>query len=526
MQQGIERLHQLRDFAQAVSASRSVDDLVDRGAAVALSLLDADSVSVSRLDAAHGRIQVLRNVGELADWEQGWPVDSTYLLEDHPQVRASTALGADTWTGSLDDPAAHPADTDLMRRMGKRHAAAFKVLVADQVWGEVYVARSRPEPFGREELTTGLTFVGLLSSGLSRLDLLADLSRLAYTDPLTGLANRRAADEWLEQRLSAPEPFPPVSVVLCDINGLKRINDTFGHTAGDELVRMVAGHLSAATGRLPNALAARIGGDEFVLMTDGSAQAQVESAVAWLAETVLPYGAGISVGAATTASRPAGAASITSSTRALMRLADAAQYRHKQTRRLSGTLPSTSSAVAVLYPRDQDDLAERVLDELERGTDGSVLWRIQVVSDVMAEALDVASWWVSRHADGVLVDVLGRLVRDDARGALAQVELVSGTEFDPADFPATARALDGGSYYASLTEGDVTERALLARMGYVSALTAGERGRDGTGWLLELYGDPQTSAGLFVARPLLRALVHVAVRGATAEAWPPGVAGA
>ncbi len=387
MTDGIDRLHRLRDFAQAVSSGGSVSDLVDRGAAVALELLGADSVSVSRLEASHGRLRVLRNLGALAEWEQERPTDSTSSVLDYPQVMAAcTGVGA--WSGSLDDPDTDPADADLLRRLGKRHAAAFGVLVADQVWGVVYVTRSGAEPFGREELATGLTFVGLLSSGLSRLDLLADLSRLAYTDPLTGLANRRAADEWLEQRLTAPEPFPPVSVVLCDINGLKRINDEFGHTAGDQLVRLVGGHLSAEAGELPNSLAARIGGDEFVLLTDGTPEEDVEAAVARLAATVLPHGAGIAVGAATTVSRPAGAESITTASRALMRLADAEQYRHKQTRRLSsGTLPSTAAAVAVLYPRGEDDIADRVLDELQHGTDRSVEWRLQVVGDLDVRGL-------------------------------------------------------------------------------------------------------------------------------------------
>lgn len=518
MADGSQRLHGLRDFAQAVSSSESLSDLVDRGAVAALALLDADSVSIGRLDRAHGQVRVLRNLGDLADWEQEWPDDVAYSVHDYPQVEA-TAIGlTDSWVGSVDDTTTAAADADLLQRMGKRHAAAFSVLVADQVWGEVYAAR-RERPFDPEELTTGLTFAGLLSSGLSRLDLLADLSRLAYTDQLTGLANRRAADEWLERRLSAPEPFPPVSVVLCDINGLKRVNDAFGHTAGDELVRLVAAHLGAAAGELSSTLAARIGGDEFVLLVDGASREQVDAAVSRIARVRMPHGAGIAVGAATTASRPAGADTVTTATRALMRLADAAQYRHKQTHRLSSsTLATTTSSVATLYPRGHDDLADRVLEEFDRAGDRSVERRLQVVSDAMAQAFDVASWWVSRHLQGgLLVDVLGRMVRADSRGELAQVELVSGTEFDPADYPATARALAGGSYYASLTEGDERERAFLARMGYVSTLAAGERGEDGVQWLLEMFGDPQTSAGLSVARPLLRSLVRTAVWGAVSH---------
>jgi len=510
---GTDRLHGLRDFAQVVSSSASLTDLVDQGAVVALGLLGAHSVSVVQFEPAHGQVRVLRSHGDLADWEQEWPDDATCPSPDLVHVREVTS--SPYWVGSVDDPTTSPADVELLRRRGKRHAAAFPVVVADQVWGEVFATR-RDTAFGPEELTTGLTFAGLLSSGLARLDLLADLARLAYTDPLTGLANRRAADEWLENRLAASETFPPVSVVLCDINGLKRINDSFGHTAGDELVRVVAGHLTAAAGGLPDTLAARIGGDEFVLLIDGADERTVESVVAKLAGTRLAYGAGIAVGAATTASRPAGAQSTTTASRALMRLADAAQYRHKQTHQVvPGSLTSATTAVAVVYPQGEDDLAERVLERLAQETDQSVERRLEVVCDQVARAFDVASWWVSRCEPGdALVDVLGRLVRDDARGELAQVEFVSGTRFDPADYPATARALVGGSYFASLTEGEATERANLARMGYVSTLAAGEQAANSVQWLCELFGDPQTSAGLFVGRPLLRALVHIAVRGA------------
>jgi diguanylate cyclase (GGDEF)-like protein len=284
----------------------------------------------------------------------------------------------------------------------------------------------------------------LMSLGLSRLDLASDLATYAYTDPLTGVANRRAADEWLERRFAAAEPFPPVSIVLCDINGLKHINDALGHTAGDALIQIVATHLSAAADEMTDALAARIGGDEFVLLADGEAEEQVETAVARLAATQLPHGAGIAVGAATTRSRPAGTESSNTAIRALMRLADAAQYRHKQTKRLSArSLESASSSVAVLYPQGEDGLADRVLDRLARGTDRSVEWRLQVVADAMAEAFMAASWWVSRCDDGSLVDVLGRIVRDDSRGELAQMEWVSGTEFDLDLYPATAQALRG-----------------------------------------------------------------------------------
>lgn len=511
----IDRLHGLRDFARAVATADSVSELADRSAEAALSLLGADSVSISRLEPAYGHVRVLRNAGVLAEWEHETPADETYATQNYPRIRDLTTIDVDSWVDSLDDPATDPADVALLRSLGKRHSAGFSVTVADHVWGEVFVSRAGGEQFGREDLATGLTLVGLLSSGLARLELLADLSRLAFTDPLTGLGNRRAADQWLEQRLAAPEPFAPVSIVLCDINGLKQINDAFGHTAGDALIRLVAEQLSAAAGQSPDAMAARLGGDEFVLLMDGATEEQVDAVVTQLASTRLPHGSGIAVGAATTTSRPAGSSSPSAAIRALMRLADAAQYRHKQTSRASSHhLPSTGTAVAVLYPQGADDLADRVLEQLSSSADRSVEWRLMTVADAVAEAFSVSSWWVSRCDGDVLVDVLGRIVRIDSQGELAQPDWASGNEFQPEDYPSTARALAGGSYYASLTEGDHAERAFLARLGAVSALAAGDSDAQGRQWLLELLGDPRTSVGLAIARPLLRTLVHLAVREA------------
>lgn len=73
-----------------------------------------------------------------------------------------------------------------------------------------------------------------------------------------------------------------------------------------------------------------------------------------------------------------------------------------------------------------------------------------------------------------------------------------------------AAAVTGGSYPASLTEGPLAERALTARMGYTSALAAGDQGSDENGWLIEMFDDPGTSTSFRMAAPTLPALVHPA----------------
>ena len=88
---------------------------------------------------------------------------------------------------------------------------------------------------------------------------------LAYHDVLTGLSNRAMFEEHLELALArARRAGTSVGVLYVDLDGLKQINDTYGHEAGDELLSTVAGRLTSATRTVD--LVARHGGDEFIVM--------------------------------------------------------------------------------------------------------------------------------------------------------------------------------------------------------------------------------------------------------------------
>src|SRR3954447_7670271 len=89
--------------------------------------------------------------------------------------------------------------------------------------------------------------------------------RMARVDPLTGLTNRRGFDEALSLALASGERF---TLLLADIDYFKQINDRFGHTTGDRVLRELAAHTSAAV-RTGDCLA-RIGGDELALVAPGA----------------------------------------------------------------------------------------------------------------------------------------------------------------------------------------------------------------------------------------------------------------
>jgi diguanylate cyclase len=91
---------------------------------------------------------------------------------------------------------------------------------------------------------------------------LARARRLARTDDLTGLANRRGLLDALGEALGSGGPFV---LLLADLDGFKAVNDTYGHHTGDQVLQQVAHRLTRAIGE--DGLVARLGGDEFAVLT-------------------------------------------------------------------------------------------------------------------------------------------------------------------------------------------------------------------------------------------------------------------
>jgi len=147
---------------------------------------------------------------------------------------------------------------------------------------EIYGGRPIPTELLLERITyiyvfvTSTILLGVLGYLIGRQ---ADrLEALSDTDALTGLANRRALRRRLTDDLHRARRYgSPVSLMLLDVDGLKRINDQKGHAAGDRVIRRVA---DAITATLRDAdLGARWGGDEFaILMPDTPGDAARHSA--------------------------------------------------------------------------------------------------------------------------------------------------------------------------------------------------------------------------------------------------------
>ncbi|MGR4892790.1 diguanylate cyclase domain-containing protein [Sphingopyxis sp. LARHCG72] len=131
------------------------------------------------------------------------------------------------------------------------------------------------------------------------LELQHQMRDLAHTDPLTGVANRRAFDMRLDEEIAKADDTSPFAIALLDLNGFKPINDQHGHAIGDGVLCELAERLRRACG--DHAVVARQGGDEFaILVPAGSPLLETALADHILAALAAPYrigGQAIGVGA-------------------------------------------------------------------------------------------------------------------------------------------------------------------------------------------------------------------------------------
>ncbi|MBR3023182.1 MAG: GGDEF domain-containing protein, partial [Oscillospiraceae bacterium] len=124
----------------------------------------------------------------------------------------------------------------------------------------------------RSTLETTTYFI---ASEIANHQLLARLEYMSSVDLLTGVMNRNAMNKRVDDIISGKEVLPlRVGVVFADLNGLKKVNDTGGHTAGDSYIKKAAGLLKEA---FPDSEIYRAGGDEFMVINCSLSEAELRS---------------------------------------------------------------------------------------------------------------------------------------------------------------------------------------------------------------------------------------------------------
>lgn len=505
-------LRALLGISEAVLRADYFDEVLEVIAEQARTALAAASLSICRWEPDRAAMRILVNVGDLAPHEQRWPEDVFYPVESYSNINALLRQGV-SYAFALDDADCPPESRRALVGLGKESELAVPVMVAESMWGIIWATGAGSRKFGSADIQLLQAIAAHTAVAIGRSELLTTVWRYAYEDPLTGIANRRVIDQRLAE-IDWERAYPVV--LLCDLDGFKRINDRNGHPAGDQLLRDVARELDRQTATIDGAVAGRLGGDEFcVLLPDGTlASAQVFAIDATKAirgavgpDVSLSWGA-------------AAAGPDIRDGQHLLAAADAALMESKrQGPARFSTGVSTTMVPGGIDRRDRlqgelrgvEQLAGIVVHALDRQPELTVPAALEILAMQVQQVISTSGWSISVCPEGSTtlraVRSVDFVLRPES-GLSVMTELGPGA-YDVADYPATAQALAEGTTFVAavgLEGSDAAEMALLSRFGYRAVLGVGvPAGRQA--FLLEFFshGDHQE---LVEIAPLIRVLAN------------------
>ena len=220
-----------------------------------LEVLDVDGVSVWLCEGPDGRVgRIAAAGGEISlpvglTWELDGELGEKLLEMRRPVI--------------IDDLAASPLVPDALREHLKSGSSmGAPLMIAQQVAGILTAGSRVARHFSDDDAAVLQRLASQASVVLENARLHANLQALSLTDPLTGLPNRRRLQIHLEKEVAAARRGRSLVIVLFDLDNFKHYNDTFGHLAGDDILRAFAQILDDEN-RAMN-LVARYGGDEFM----------------------------------------------------------------------------------------------------------------------------------------------------------------------------------------------------------------------------------------------------------------------
>jgi diguanylate cyclase (GGDEF)-like protein len=256
----VESYRRLADVFHDVLGEQSLDALLDRIADALAELVPHDSLTIYEADEPR---RLLLPVWARDKWADkiladscpfgvgltGWGVEHrepVRVNQAHLDPRTSTVPGTPE-----DEPEA---------------MITIPLIARDSIKGALNIYRLGEEAsFDDDEFELAKRFGDAAALALDNAQIRARLEHQAQTDPLTGLYNHRAFHERLRRALaSASRAHDAVSILMLDIDDFKRVNDIFGHGAGDEILRSLAETLKDAV--RASDVVYRLGGEEFAIV--------------------------------------------------------------------------------------------------------------------------------------------------------------------------------------------------------------------------------------------------------------------
>jgi diguanylate cyclase (GGDEF)-like protein len=318
-----------RRLLRHVARLSTLEDPAEIGRVVLAAALDVaqlDSAMLVRRDSL-GHLEATAATGPLAE-----------QLGDAP---APTLEAVSRWVGAgtschASGPGGWPTELLPLRASGVASFAAVGLFAQGTMHGMLVLAARRPVQLPTADAELLEILAAQAAASLRTAEDLRSLRLRAATDPLTGLGHHATFHE----ALAASHRRPNTAVLLCDVDGFKHLNDTYGHQHGDHVLRSVAAALTGALRRGDSLF--RVGGDEFAALLVVSSEDEALEAGVRLRAAVLEAGTGVTVSIGVAVPRDA------ESDDSVLARADRALYRVKASGRdgvaLAGDEPTTAQA--------------------------------------------------------------------------------------------------------------------------------------------------------------------------------------
>lgn len=262
-----KRLQALLDLSRALSSSLDLREVLGEFTAHAAELTGATAAELSSYDPVRGVLVMLseRRHGLDEITESGGRV---YDLADFPATRRviETQEPMQIRVARESDDTAERA---LLELQGQRSLLMLPLVARGETIGLMEIVDVEDRTWSGRDVEFCRALCDIVAAAVRNAMLFAELQESAARDKLTGLYNRRLFEEQLEAAVARSlRLHEELTLLIADLDGLKRINDVSGHVAGDQALRTLADALRV-TVRATD-VACRLGGDEFGVILPGS----------------------------------------------------------------------------------------------------------------------------------------------------------------------------------------------------------------------------------------------------------------
>lgn len=265
------RLQALLDLSHRLSSTLDLDEILRDFSERAAELTGATAAEISTWDEGEDCLVMLVEYLQGKD-EITVGGGQVYALGDYPATRRVLET-QEPMQISVSDPEADRAERALLERRGQGALLMLPLVARGETIGLMEVVDERDRVFDDFDVDFCRALCDVVATAVRNAKLYAEVEELAARDRLTGLYNRRLFEEHLDVAVArSRRTDDPLSLLVVDLDGLKRINDLGGHAAGDDALRALAEALTSSTRATD--VCCRLGGDEFAAILPGSTPEQ------------------------------------------------------------------------------------------------------------------------------------------------------------------------------------------------------------------------------------------------------------